>query len=90
MAQFYFDLLNGSGLTLDEDGVQLPDLGAAHSRAMREARSIMSHEVLEGELDLRSEIIVREGERERLRLRFWEALQVRSAEEEGEKTRDDH
>ena len=77
MSRFYFGLLNGSGLTRDEEGADLPDLAAARQRAIREARCIMAHEVRRGQLDLSGRVVVRTDAGEiLLEIQFDEALRI--------------
>ena len=59
---FYFlDVCNIDMLTEDTDGRELPNLEAARRAAITNIRSILSHEIAEGRLDLRGEIRIRGG-----------------------------
>jgi hypothetical protein len=51
MARFYFHVVNGHGETLDEEGVELPDLEAARLQALSGIRSILREEISHGLLD---------------------------------------
>ena len=51
MPHFYFHVVNGSGTTRDEEGVDLPDLEAARREALSGIRSILREEILDGRLD---------------------------------------
>ena len=55
MPRYYFHLLNGSPC-IDEEGLELPDLGAAQRAGVEGARSILSDEVIHGKLPLREMI----------------------------------
>jgi hypothetical protein len=58
MPRFFFDLHDDS-LILDEQGVELPDMAAAHAQAVKGARELMCAEVGLGTLDLSHRIEVR-------------------------------
>ena len=51
MPRFFFNLF-GDGATIDEVGVDLPDLGAARDAAIEEARAVLSDEAKSGRIDL--------------------------------------
>lgn len=55
MSRFYFHLLDGSPC-IDEEGIELPDLGAAQAAAVKGARSILCEEVMHGRLPLKERI----------------------------------
>ncbi|HEY0627082.1 MAG TPA: hypothetical protein VGD10_10155 [Allosphingosinicella sp.] len=77
MPRFYFHVCNGNGLTEDEEGQELPSVEAARKQALLEARSIMSEEMREGELNLASFIEVQNDAGEYLfTLPFEEAFKV--------------
>ena len=77
MPRYFFDLLNGHGLTRDEEGREFADESAARDEAIRQARPIMAEEVLTGRLDLSGCIIVRgDGERRLFELPFPEAVVI--------------
>ena len=59
MPRYFFDLYNGSGLTRDEEGQELPDQDAARASALNDIRSLLSSEIRAGSLDLRGRIMVR-------------------------------
>lgn len=50
MPRYYFDLDERGDVTADEEGRDLPDTEAARADAIREARHLMSSEVLRGHL----------------------------------------
>ena len=51
MPRFFFHLHNGENVP-DGEGMELPDREAAHGEAIRNARSIMAGDILEGRLPL--------------------------------------
>ena len=53
MGRFHFNIRNGSGETRDEEGRELADPQEAEALAVEGARSLLSEEVLAGDLDLR-------------------------------------
>lgn len=61
MPRFHLHIVNGDGYTPDEEGQELPSLAVARHEAIKGARSLMSAEVLEGALDLRSRIEISEA-----------------------------
>ena len=58
MPRYHFNIRNGSGFTIDEEGLDLFSETDARAQAVRGARSLMSAEVLEGMLDLGGQIEV--------------------------------
>lgn len=62
MPRFFFNVFD-EGASIDEVGVELPDLAAAHQAAIEEARAIISEEVRNGRLDLTHRIEVEDEER---------------------------
>lgn len=57
--RYWFDVRNGNGLTLDEEGQIALDADAAQKIAVSSIRSIIGEEVAVGRLDLRGAIDVR-------------------------------
>lgn len=55
--RFFFNLSDEISC-LDEEGLDLPDVGQAREKAIEAARSILSDEVLRGRLPLRDVITV--------------------------------
>ena len=51
MPHYYFHL-HDETITQDDEGCDLPDLDSARASAIRDARSLMSSQVLDGHLDL--------------------------------------
>jgi hypothetical protein len=56
MPCYYLNLHNGHGPIIDEDGADFADLASARQRAVEGIRSLLSHEVLEGRIDLRGHL----------------------------------
>ena len=52
MALYYFHLRDGVDVLLDEEGCELIDLAAAERHALVAARSLLSADILEGQLRL--------------------------------------
>jgi hypothetical protein len=63
MPHFYFDVHNGHGDTLDEEGVDLPDQAAARQIALDSIRSMVAEDARKGVIDLDGRIDVRDGAR---------------------------
>ena len=77
MPLFYFHVCNGTGLAEDEEGRELPDVEAARAEALRGARSIMSEEMRDGQLNLASFIEVEDESRRHLfTLPFEDAFRI--------------
>ena len=77
MPCYYFNIYNGTGLTEDHEGRDLPDDAAAREEAVKGIRSIVSEEVLRGQLDLGGRIEVRDSAgRAVLTVTFAEAFQL--------------
>ncbi len=83
MPLYRFDIHNGNGLTPDEEGRDLPDAAAARAEALAGIRSILAEDVLQGRLDLRGRIEVRD-ERDGLlfSVTFAEALRIEEPDNE--------
>ena len=58
MGRFHFHIVNGSGTTPDDQGQELSGPDEARATAIEGARSLLSAEVLCGNLDLRGRIEV--------------------------------
>lgn len=63
MPHFYFDVHNGHGDTLDEEGVDLMDQAAARQIAVESIRSMVAEDARKGIIDLDGRIDVRDGAR---------------------------
>ena len=61
MAQYFFHLRDGTDILLDPDGRNLDGPQAIRAAAIREARSIISHDVLDGTIMLNRHIDVEDG-----------------------------
>jgi hypothetical protein len=78
MPIYHLHIRTGLVLIEDEEGVDLPGLAAAEAEAARGARSIMSAEVLAGELRLDQSIELHDGlGRHVSTVRFADVLHVR-------------
>jgi len=76
MPRFFFNLYDERA-TIDEVGVELPDLAAAHEAALEEARAAIVEEVRRGRLDLSHRIEVEdEARRPVLLLPFSAAVEI--------------
>jgi hypothetical protein len=58
MAQYFFHLHNGHDVLLDSEGMMLDGIEAVTVQALKEARSLISHDVLEGCVNLHQSIEV--------------------------------
>ena len=77
--RFYFHLSNARGSTKDMVGREFPNLQAAHAAALSDARSLMSQEILLGEIDFGSFIQIHDQNNKLLlTLTFHEAVKVKS------------
>jgi hypothetical protein len=81
MGRYHFNVRNGSGYMEDEEGQQLSDPEHARAKAVEGARSLLSAEVLSGDLDLRGRIEVTDEKGEIIFIvDFQEALRVKTGE----------
>ena len=62
MARYHFNLHNGDELVEDEEGRELSGIDEARAEALKGIRSILAHEALQGRIDLRGRIEVRDEE----------------------------
>ena len=62
MGRFHLNIRNGSGMTEDEEGLELEGPEEARRKAIEGARSMLSAEVLTGNLDLRGRIEVTDAQ----------------------------
>lgn len=58
MPRYYFHLRDGEDVLLDPKGMELPDSLAIEAQALYEARSILSHDVMNGRIKLSQRIDV--------------------------------
>jgi hypothetical protein len=58
MPRFLFHLHDGVDRTLDPEGVELPDMDAVKREALKAARDVTAHEIIDGKLDLNLRIDV--------------------------------
>ena len=78
MPRFFFHILNGNGLTEDEEGQELADQREAEKVAVHSARSLLAAEAAEGQIDLRGSIEVCDGEGSVMSVRFADVLGFRT------------
>jgi len=84
MPHYYFHIHNGSGLTPDEEGQDLPGLREAHACALTGIRSLLAGEVDEGGLDLNGRLEITDATGNPVRtVLFAEAVEVRPPGPEG-------
>jgi hypothetical protein len=77
MPRYFFHIHNGTGLTEDQEGRELPDIAAAREEAVSGIRSIVSEEALRGQLDLDGRIEVCDAAGSTLLVqRFAEAFEI--------------
>lgn len=77
MRRFFLHFHNGIGFAPDEEGRELPDIGAAREAAIRAIRDVMSEEVKAGRIDLRGYIeIVEEARGMHCRVPFSSAVDI--------------
>ena len=62
MPIFYFHVYNGAGVAMDDEGQDLPDLAAAHKKAVEGIRSIISEEASAGLIDLTGRLEVADAD----------------------------
>jgi hypothetical protein len=75
MPRFFFDVIDDA-ITIDYDGQELPSSAAAIEEAHRGARSLAATAVLEGNLDLRHRIVVRDDDGTVAEVSFRQAVAV--------------
>ena len=76
MPRFFFNVYD-DGATIDEVGVELPDVAAAREAAVEEARAVISEEVRRGRIDLSHRIEVEDEQRRpELLLPFSAAVEI--------------
>ena len=80
MPRYFFNLHNGIGPILDEEGQLLPDIEAARDTALTGIRSILADELARGDLDLKGRIdIVDDRQDILLSVSFEEAVAIKRA-----------
>jgi hypothetical protein len=75
MPRFYFDVIDDV-ITTDEDGQELPSSAAAIDVAYRSARGLAATAVLEGHLNLKDRIVVRDERGTVTEVSFRQAISV--------------
>lgn len=79
MPLYFFHLRDGTDTLIDAEGVELDTPAAARAMALLQARDIISHEALKGEINLRQRIDVVDSAGNLLvTLRFDDAVKIRS------------
>jgi hypothetical protein len=77
MARYYFNIHDRDGETKDIEGLDLPDLDAAHKMAIVGIRSLLSEEASSGRMDLRGRLEVTDATGEiALIIPFDEAIEI--------------
>lgn len=77
MARYYFDLHECGERTIDEDGIEAKNLGAAHDLAVTAVRDIMCGEIRGGALCLSCHIEILDADRQVLeKVRFRDAVRI--------------
>jgi hypothetical protein len=62
MARYYLHINNGGGYSEDTEGQELADLDAARTAAIEGARSLLSEEARQGQIDLSGRIEIADGD----------------------------
>jgi hypothetical protein len=79
MAIYFFHLRDGGDLLLDAEGRRLEDIEAVARAALTEARALIAHEALTGQIGLGQRIEVEDdGGQVIHRLAFEDAVEIRS------------
>jgi len=60
VAQYYFHLMNGGDSLIDPEGRDIADPSAIPAAALQDARHLMSHDMLKGEINFGCTIEVRD------------------------------
>ena len=88
MALFFFHLRDGVDRLLDPDGRDLPDIQAVEQSSLREARGLISHEALCGQINMAQAIEVEDDAGVVVhRLDFHEAVTIVPKSTSGRKPR---
>ena len=62
MPRFHLNIVNGEGMSADEEGMELPDLAGARAEAIRGIRSILASEIGGGTIDLGGRIEIADSQ----------------------------
>lgn len=77
MPLYYFHLKDGVDTLIDAEGVQLDGVEAARSSALLQARDIISHEAIQGSINLAQRIdVFDEADRLVCSLQFEDAVEI--------------
>lgn len=80
MPRFFFHIYNRTGDLRDDEGTVLSDPSAAHEHAVRGIRSLLSAEILTGELDLHGHLDIADAAGALVeRTEFGDAVTIRPA-----------
>ena len=63
MSKYFFHLRNGDDLLLDPEGIELDGPESIQAQALYEARSILSHDMMEGRIVLDQRIDIETSDR---------------------------
>jgi hypothetical protein len=58
MGRFYFHVRTGDRLTPDEEGIDLPDLAAAHHEAVLAAREVLADAIMSGKPEVAEAFVI--------------------------------
>ncbi|MEP9360046.1 hypothetical protein [Sphingomonas sp. KR3-1] len=79
MQRYFFNVHNGTGLTEDPEGMELPDLEAARQQALTGIRSLLGEELESGLIDLNGRLDICDRAGSVLRsVPFSEAVKLRA------------
>ena len=77
MPRYHFNIRNGYGFTADDEGLDLSSEKDARVYAIKGARSLISAEVMEGNLDLSGQIEVTDDQGDQvMTVRFRDAVRL--------------
>ncbi len=77
MPRFFLHIRNSTGLTVDEEGHEFPDLAMAEAEAINGIRSVLAEDLRSGVLDLRGQVEISDEAGKLVRIvRFREALEL--------------
>lgn len=82
MARYFFDVIDGTGVTVDEEGQVLPTLFDACEAAIEGIRSILREDISLGFLDFSGRIVIRDSNQRLLTtIRFRDAVRSRGLDD---------
>ncbi len=81
MPRFFFNVCNGHGDTIDEEGLELENQSAARRIAIDSIRSMVAEDARQGLIDLNARIEVKDdGDNALLIIAYREAFELRLAD----------